>query len=81
MGETQENEVAHQNGWNPHLKYHRQLTIKQNVEASGFRPQIGGGNSRGDGKAKLSKQMFPEPGRDIGRQQTGSLGPAFSQHI
>ena len=42
MGETQENWVTCQNGWNPHLKYHFQLKTKEDVGISGLWPQKGG---------------------------------------
>ena len=42
MRETQENWVTHQNGWNPHLKYHLQLKTKEDVGGSGLELQGGG---------------------------------------
>ena len=50
MEEPKENWVTHQNGWNPHLKYHLPLKTKQGAVWD-FKGEEG--NSCGDGKATI----------------------------
>ena len=34
MGETQKNQITHENGQSHHLKYHPQIKTKENVEGN-----------------------------------------------
>lgn len=48
MAETQENQIAHQNGQRLHLKYHIQLKTKEDVAIVVLVYKKEEGNSQGD---------------------------------
>ena len=64
MAETQENQIAHQNGQRLHLKYHLQLKTKEDVEIVVLVYKEEEGNSQGDRKQIFGKQIYPGSSRD-----------------
>lgn len=64
MTETQENQIAHQNGQRLHLKYHFQLKDKRACCNSSFGLQKGGRQFTGDRKQIFGKQIYAGSCRD-----------------
>lgn len=64
MAETQENQIAHQNGQRLHLKYHFQLKTKERVAIVVLVYKKEEGNSQGDRKQIFCKQIYAGSCRD-----------------